>query len=92
MNSEHIQAKREVPTSEASFLSGLSQGYITSLLRQGKLDGRREGSKWFVDRDALERYLGTDAPINRQYRYAWHVVLLAQRACRQASRESLQRR
>jgi excisionase family DNA binding protein len=85
MDSEHVQVKREVSTSEASILSGLSQGYITSLLRQGKLDGRREGSQWLVDRDALERYLGTDAPIDRQYRYAWHLVLRAQRACQQGT-------
>src|SRR5258708_34040142 len=83
MNSERVQAKREVSTSEASFLSGLSQGYITSLLRQEKLAGRREGSQWLVDRGALERYLGTDAPIDRQYRYAQHLVLRAQRAFQQ---------
>src|SRR5260221_12594262 len=80
MNSERVQAKREVSTSEASFLSGLSKGYITSLLRQGKLDGRREGSQWLIDRDALERYLGTDAPIGRQYRYAGHLTSRASQA------------
>src|SRR5260370_35871759 len=80
MNSERVQAKREVSTSEASFLSGLSQGYITSLLRQEKLAGRREGSQWLVDRDALERYLGTDAPPDRQYRYAGHLTTRASQA------------
>jgi excisionase family DNA binding protein len=83
MNSEYVQIKREVSTSEASHLSGLSKGYITSLLRQGKLAARRKGSQWLVDQDALERYLGTDAPIDRQYRYAWHLVLRAQQAFQQ---------
>jgi len=73
MNSEHLATRREVSTSEASHLSGLSQGYITSLLRQGRLTGRREGSQWLVDRDVLECYPGTDAPIDRQYRYAGHL-------------------
>ena len=80
MNGECVQTKREISTSEASRLSGLSQGYITSLLRQGKLAGRREGSQWLVDRDALERYLGTDAPIDRQYRYAGHLTTRASQA------------
>src|SRR5258708_23732281 len=83
MNGERVQTKREISTSEASRLSGLSQGYITSLLRQGKLAGRREGSQWLVDRDALERYIGTDAPIDRQYRYAQHLVLRARWAFQQ---------
>jgi excisionase family DNA binding protein len=74
MNDEHIATRREVSTSEASHLSGLSQGYITSLLRQGKLAARRKGNQWLVDRDGLERYLGTDAPIDRQYRYAGHLT------------------
>src|SRR5258708_39006642 len=80
MNGECVQTKREISTSEASRLSGLSQGYITSLLRQGKLAGRRGGSQWLVDRDALERYLETDAPIDRQYRYAGHLTTRASQA------------
>jgi excisionase family DNA binding protein len=80
MNDEPIATKREVSTSEASHLSSLSQGYIASLLRQGKLAGRRGGSQWLVDRDALERYLGTDAPIGRQYRYAGHLTSRASQA------------
>jgi len=80
MNGEHRAIRWEVSTSEASHLSGLSQGYITSLLRHGKLTGRREGSQWLVDRDTLERYLGRDAPIDRQYRYAGHLLSRAGQA------------
>src|SRR5260370_7213456 len=80
MNGERVQTKREISTSESSRLSGLSQGYITSLLRQGKLAGRRGGSQWLGDRDALERYLETDAPIDRQNRYPGHLTTRASQA------------
>ncbi len=77
MNGEQVQAKREISTAEASRLSGLSTGYITSLLRQGKLAGRRAGTHWLVSRDSLEGYLGLDAPLERQYRYADHLLARA---------------
>jgi len=74
MNGEHVQTTREVSTSEASRLSGLSQGYITSLVRKGKLDGRRHGIRWIVYQDSLDAYLGSEAPLDRQYRYAYHLL------------------
>src|SRR5436853_575141 len=83
MSSEHVPTKQEVSTSEASHLSGLSQGYLTSALRQGKLEGRRSGTHWVVSRDSLDSFLGPDAPFDRQFRYAGHLTSLASQAFRQ---------
>jgi hypothetical protein len=60
MEIEKSVSRRELSTSEASRLSGLSLNQITHLLRQGKLEGRRFGQRiWIVYADSLEHYLAT---------------------------------
>ena len=60
MEAEQSLTRRELTTTEASQVSGLSLNQITHLLRQGKLEGRRFGQRlWVVYADSLERYLAT---------------------------------
>ena len=52
--------RRELSTTEASQISGLSRNHITLLLRQGKLEGRNFDHRlWMVYADSLERYMTT---------------------------------
>jgi excisionase family DNA binding protein len=44
---------------EAAELTGYSEGRVTQLLRQGKLQGRRiaNGRKWLILRSEIDRWL-----------------------------------
>lgn len=51
-------SRRELSTTEASQISGLSRNHITLLLRQGKLEGRNFDHRlWTVYADSLEHYI-----------------------------------
>ena len=41
----------------ASFYSGYSIQYLRRLLRQARLKGIKLGQVWFIDKNALDRYL-----------------------------------
>jgi hypothetical protein len=60
METEKLETRRELSTTEASQISGLSRNHIAFLLRQGKLEGRNFGHRvWVVYADSLERYMAT---------------------------------
>jgi hypothetical protein len=57
---KHVTGRKELSTTEASQISGLSRNHITLLLRQGKLEGRNFDHRlWTVFADSLERYIAT---------------------------------
>jgi excisionase family DNA binding protein len=43
-------------TSEAGKLVGRSAGHISSLVKSGKITGKRWGATWMVERDSLLEY------------------------------------
>ena len=52
--------REEISTDEAAQRSGLSRNQITNLLRQGKLEGRNFGGRyWVVYADSLAHYLAS---------------------------------
>ncbi len=52
--------KDYIGTTEASARYGVSIPYITLLLREGKVEGRKLGAKiWMLNAKDLERYLKT---------------------------------
>ena len=60
MGNKEISARRELTTEEASTISGLSRNQITKLLREGKVEGRNFGQRyWVVYSDSLEAYLAS---------------------------------
>lgn len=58
MMNNSIQADRPyITTSEASKRSGLSNTYLTLLLRKGKLEGFQLAREWLIYADSLETFL-----------------------------------
>lgn len=58
MENKEMTTRQELTTEEASKTSGLSRNQITNLLRQGKLEGRNFGQRyWIVYADSLDKYL-----------------------------------
>lgn len=51
--------RQYITTPEAVKRSGLSQAYITLLLRKGTLEGFQLSRDWLVYTDSLERFLAT---------------------------------
>jgi hypothetical protein len=52
-NREHLT------TSQAAQKSGLSNIYLTRLLREGKLEGFQLAREWVIYTDSLEKFLAT---------------------------------
>ena len=48
-----------ITTSEAAKRSGLSNVYLTQLLRKGKLEGIQLVREWLIYTDSLEQFLAT---------------------------------
>ncbi|MGE5541397.1 MAG: hypothetical protein ACM3TU_03955, partial [Bacillota bacterium] len=49
--------KNFIPNKEASQLSGYNSDYIARLCREGKIEGKRIGRAWFVNRESLQRFI-----------------------------------
>ncbi len=47
-------------TDQAAQQTGLDAGYITRLLREGKLAGQQVRRVWFVDKASLDAYMGSN--------------------------------
>jgi len=45
-----------ITTRDAASLAGTSQDYIRALVRDGKINGKKFGSTWMVERKSLEQY------------------------------------
>src|SRR2546430_15898779 len=54
-----------ISSEEAGRISGLAGRKITHLLRQGRLAGRRQGPRWVVFADSLERQLASHSSSRR---------------------------
>jgi len=55
-----IDTSREyITTSQAAKRSGLSNVYLTQLLRKGTLEGFQLAREWLIYTDSLERFLAT---------------------------------
>ena len=48
--------KKYIPASEAGKHFGYTRNYMLMLIKQGKIDGKKVGSKWFIDILAAEKY------------------------------------
>ena len=48
-----------IGTKEAAEVSGLSEGFICRLMRQGRLEGFRVSGVWLVKTESLKAYLAT---------------------------------
>lgn len=46
-----------ITTEEAAEISGYHVNYVRRLMRQGKIEGRKAGTMWWIDRDSLKEYL-----------------------------------
>lgn len=49
--------KRELTTTQAAFLLGVSEGYVYKLIRRGKLDTYEAGGRRLISREAVRDYL-----------------------------------
>ena len=49
-----------IPLRDAAKLSGLSQGHLSLLIRQGKLWGTKIGRNWVTTEQAVREYLARD--------------------------------
>ena len=77
------EEQEELSTHEASQKSGMSQGYLASLLRQHKLEGAYDSKRrrWTVNAAALERFLTIDDKTGeRRITYAKRLQQRAQQA------------
>jgi len=54
-----ISKKREkfISLQEASNINIYSAKYLNLLIRQGKLEGHKEGRNWVTTKEAIERYI-----------------------------------
>ena len=48
---------------QASELSGYTSDYLRTLMRQGRIEGDKRGTMWWINRDSLQRYLSTIATL-----------------------------
>jgi hypothetical protein len=65
---DQIFEKNLISTKDAGELSGYSSDYLARLARSGKIDGKRIGHSWFIDKDSLASFL--DQQGNRKIDYA----------------------
>ncbi len=65
---DEIFEKNLISTKNAGELSGYSSDYLARLARSGKIDGKRIGHSWFIDKDSLASFL--DQQGNRKIDYA----------------------
>ena len=49
-----------IPLSKAADISGLSQGHLSLLIREGKLWGTKLGRNWVTTKKAVREYLARD--------------------------------
>ena len=65
---DEIFEKNLISTKDAGELSGYSSDYLARLARSGKINGKRIGHSWLIDKDSLARFL--DQQGNRKIDYA----------------------
>ena len=49
-----------IPLAKAADISGLSQGHLSLLIREGKLWGTKLGRNWVTTKKAVREYLARD--------------------------------
>ena len=54
---DEIFEKNLISTKDAGELSGYSSDYLARLARSGKIDGKRIGHSWFLDKESLTSFL-----------------------------------
>ncbi|MFH1178685.1 MAG: helix-turn-helix domain-containing protein, partial [bacterium] len=54
---DQIFEKNLITTKDAGDRSGYSSDYLARLARSGKIDGKRIGHSWFIDKDSLTNFL-----------------------------------
>lgn len=59
MDELEVGGKKYISSKRASEITAYAKDYIGQLARAGKVPGTRFGRAWFVDEEALLRYLGT---------------------------------
>jgi excisionase family DNA binding protein len=82
---ERLQAYLEgwLPTAAAAALTGYTSGYLRKLANQGRLQARKVGRDWQIQRESLQTYAEHMENLGSQRHNPWRTDLTAQGLGRQ---------